>query len=143
MSPFPATPDHARSASEQTRWFVEEVQPHESKLRARFPSLTDVDDLVQEAYARLVRACAKGKVANPKPYLFATARNAALDRFRHDHVISFERVEKIDRRSVLEEPPNAAETLNHTQDLESRFGIKAERSGNETRLRLADGEKSP
>ncbi|MGH7960177.1 MAG: RNA polymerase sigma factor [Opitutaceae bacterium] len=98
------------------------MQPHESKLRgwlrARFPSLTDVDDLVQEAYARLVRARATGRVANPKSYLFAIARNAALDRFRHDHVISFERVEEIDRRSVLEETPNATEARNHTQDLE-------------------------
>lgn len=115
-------PNPAPSASEQTRWFLEEVQPHESKLRgwlhARFPSLPDVDDLVQEAYARLVRAHARGDVANPKSYLFATARNAALDIFRRNKVISFERVEEIDDRSVLEQSPDVAETLSRTQDLE-------------------------
>ena len=56
------------SRSEQADWFAAEVQPHESSLRAwlrgRFPTLTDVDDLVQEAYARLLRAQASGKVRN-------------------------------------------------------------------------------
>lgn len=39
-----------------TRWFIDEVQPHEPALRAylrgRFPSLHDVDDPVREAHAR-------------------------------------------------------------------------------------------
>jgi len=43
-----------------SRWFVDEVQPHEPELRAylrtSFPSLADIDDLVQETYARLVQA---------------------------------------------------------------------------------------
>ena len=72
------------------QWFAAEVQPHERKLRGwlrgRFPSLRDLDDLVQEAYARLFRARAAGKVVNPKTYLFATARNAALDFFRRRQV---------------------------------------------------------
>jgi len=36
------------------------VQPHETALRAflvaRFPALTDVDDLVQETFSRVLRA---------------------------------------------------------------------------------------
>jgi len=46
--------------SEQARWFVDEVLPHEKELRAwlraRFPGAGDVDDLVQEAFARLLKA---------------------------------------------------------------------------------------
>ena len=70
--------------TEQTRWFIEEVQPHEPALRAYlhgcFPTLPDTDDLVQDAYARLLRAHDAGKVSHPKAYLFATARNAAACR---------------------------------------------------------------
>src|SRR3954470_13868141 len=76
---------------ELARWFSEEIQPHESALRAflraRFPSLVDIDDMVQESYARLLRMRAKGEIDNPKSYLFATARNAALDFFRHRSVV--------------------------------------------------------
>ena len=66
--------------SEQARWFSEEVQPHESSLRSYlrnvFPSLTDIDDLVQESYARLIRAKDAGRISYAKAFLFATARNA-------------------------------------------------------------------
>jgi RNA polymerase sigma-70 factor (ECF subfamily) len=74
------------SASCPSRWFAEEVQPHEPALRAylrvRFPALGEVDDVVQESYTRLLRAQAAGGVRYPKAFLFTTARNAALDLFR-------------------------------------------------------------
>lgn len=121
-SPVPAPePCYAMPSSEQARWFAKEVQPHEPKLRAWlhacFPMLTDIDDLVQESYVRLLRAHEGGRVGNAKTYLFATARNAALDIFRRRRVIALERVEEIERLSVLDEAPGVAETLNHDQEL--------------------------
>jgi RNA polymerase sigma-70 factor (ECF subfamily) len=105
-----------------TDWFVREVQPHEPKLRAwlqaRFPSLTDVDDLVQESYARLLRAQRTGRVGNAKTYLFATARHAALDLFRRSQIVSIGPVEGIDELSVLEEGPGIVESLSRAQELE-------------------------
>lgn len=66
---------------EQARWFTEEVQPHEPDLRAylrrQFPKLTDVDDMVQESFARLLRARETGRVDCVRAYLFTIARNAA------------------------------------------------------------------
>lgn len=104
------------------RWFTEEVQPHEPMLRAwlraRFPSLTDTDDLVQESYARLIRARANGQVRNAKNYLFKTALNAALDIVRRTKVVSFERVGEYDTLSVLEERPDASESASRTEELE-------------------------
>jgi len=115
-------PPHTVSEkAEQTRWFVEEVQPHESKLRnwlrIRFPALTDIDDLVQEAYVRLIRARETGRVGNSKTYLFATARNAALDFFRRNKVVTIKGVEDISSLAVLEDRPDAAESLSHDQEL--------------------------
>lgn len=111
----------AEPTAEHARWFAEEVRPHESMLRAwlhaRFPKLTDVDDLVQESYMRLFRARAHGKVGNPKSYLFATARNAAIDSFRRQRAILVEDIESIGVPSVLEETPGVAEILSRDQDL--------------------------
>jgi RNA polymerase sigma-70 factor (ECF subfamily) len=107
--------------AEQTRWFLEEVQPHEAALRAylrvRFPTLRDIDDLVQDTYARLIRAYGSGQVSQPKAYLFATARNAALDFFRRERIVSIESLAEIQELPVLEERPDAAEKTCHDQEL--------------------------
>lgn len=80
MSPPPTEP---LAFDDQSRWFAEEVLPHEqplrSYLRQSLPTLADVDDLVQDCFARIVRAKNTGQVRAPKPLLFAIARNAVRD----------------------------------------------------------------
>ncbi len=108
--------------AEQSRWFAEEVQPHEAALRAylrgSFPTLQDVDDLVQDAYARLLLAHDAGKVQHPKAYLFATARNAALDLFRRKKIVSIEGIAEIEHLPVLVDGPDAAEAASHEQEIQ-------------------------
>ena len=121
MTPPPS--DHTPlPASSLSRWFAEEVQPHESSLRSYlrsvFPSLPDIDDLVQESYARLIRAREAGRVSYVKAFLFTTARNAALDFFRRKRVVSIESVADFEELSVLEDRPDAAEAVNKQQELE-------------------------
>lgn len=98
------------------------MQPHESSLRSYlrsvFPSLPDIDDLVQESYARLIRAREAGRVSYVKAFLFTTARNAALDFFRRKQVVSIESVADFEELSVLEDRPDAAEAVNKQQELE-------------------------
>lgn len=109
-------------AANLSRWFADEVQPHESSLRAYlrnfFPSLPDIDDLVQESYARLIRARQSGGVGYAKAFLFTTARNAALDFFRRRKVVSIEPVADLAGLSVLEDRPDAAEAVSKQQELE-------------------------
>jgi RNA polymerase sigma factor (sigma-70 family) len=107
--------------AEESRWFREEIRPHERELRAylrgRFPSLPDVDDLVQETYARLLRAREKGQATLTRSYLFVVARNVAFDLVRRNQVIAVERLGDLAELSVVEERPDAAETLSHEQEL--------------------------
>jgi RNA polymerase sigma-70 factor (ECF subfamily) len=74
-------PDTARA-----RWFEVHVKPHEPMLRAwlrrRFPAMLDVDDIVQESYLRLLRLRPEAALRSPKAFLFAIARNLALDQLR-------------------------------------------------------------
>jgi RNA polymerase sigma-70 factor (ECF subfamily) len=108
--------------AEHSRWFAEEVQPLEPALRAylrgSFPTLQDVDDLVQDAYARLLQARRAGRVTHTKAYLFATARNAALDLFRRGQVIAFEPIAEAHVSSVLEDKPHAADALTRDQEID-------------------------
>jgi RNA polymerase sigma-70 factor (ECF subfamily) len=108
--------------SEQARWFTEEVQPHESLLRSwlrgLFPSLPDIDDLVQESYVRLIRAREAGKVGHAKAYLFTTARNAALDFFRRRKIVFIEAVGDLKDSDVLDDRPDVADALSKQQELD-------------------------
>ncbi|MBC9890496.1 MAG: hypothetical protein F7B06_11800, partial [Opitutae bacterium] len=60
--------------TEQSRWFVDAVLPHEAGLRrwvrSRFSSIHDVDDLIQETFSRIVKAHRSGPVPYPQAFLF-------------------------------------------------------------------------
>ena len=75
-------------------WFITEVQPHRPALRAwllaRFPTLSDIDDLVQESFTRVLRARESTSIRSTRALIFATARNLALDAVRRQRVVSFE-----------------------------------------------------
>ena len=118
-APSPA----ARSANEaEDRWFRDEIQAHEPELRAylrgRFPSVRDIDDLVQETYARILHAREAGKATLTRAYLFVIARNAALDQLRRRKTISVEAIAEFDRLPVVADAPDAAETTSHAQELQ-------------------------
>lgn len=97
------------------------MQPHESSLRSYlrsvFPTLPDIDDLVQESYARLLRAKESGRVSYAKAFLFTTARNAALDLFRRRKVVAIEGVADLEALPVAEDRPGVAEAMNRQQEL--------------------------
>ncbi|MCX6935819.1 MAG: sigma-70 family RNA polymerase sigma factor, partial [Verrucomicrobia bacterium] len=119
-----ATPSHRppMPPTEQARWFAEEVQPHEPALRAylqaRFPTLADHDDLVQETYTRLLRAQANGGVRYPKAFLFTAARNAAFDLFRRRGAKPTEAVTDLVELTVLEDIPGVGEQMDQSYELE-------------------------
>ncbi len=96
-----------------SRWFAEEVLPHEPALRAylhaRFPALGDFDDIVQESYTRLLKAQAAGGVHYSKAFLFTTARNAALDLFRRRRAAPAHTVAGGAELLLLDEQPGIVE----------------------------------
>jgi len=108
--------------SESSRWFDEHVRPHESMLRAwlrsRFAQEEDIEDVMQEAYVRLLRARETGRIASPKAFLFTVARNIALDRHRHRQVIGVESLAETEALAVLEEGEGIPETIARHQELE-------------------------
>lgn len=113
------------SSAEQARWFVAEVHPHESALKAwlrvRFPRLPDVEDIAQVAFLRLWRRQSQPDSAplkSPKAALFAVARNAAIDLVRHQTVARTDPVAETGLLHVLDEGPDVVETVSARQELE-------------------------
>ncbi len=104
---------------ETAEWFTQQVLPHEPALRAYLHGLAapaDLDDLVQETYARLLRARARGPVSHPRGLLFATARNAARDLFRRRAAANTFPIAEIDGSRVFDPAPGVAETVCRRQE---------------------------
>lgn len=105
------------------RWFTEHVLPHEPLLRAwlrsRFPRGVELDDLVQEAFARVLHARAAGAaMRSPKAFLFATARNLALDILRHRQVSGEDTLVSLESLDVLDGSDGIPETVDRHEKLE-------------------------
>ena len=108
---------------QSVRWFAEHVQPHEGMLRAwlqsRFPRESDVDDIVQEAYARVLQARATTAIESPKAFLFATARNLVLARLRRQQPVNGQYgLAEFDLESVLDETADVRQAVTRAQELE-------------------------
>jgi RNA polymerase sigma-70 factor (ECF subfamily) len=116
-SPGPAGP--SQGAGEETAWFAAELAPHENALRAYLHGMVrpaDVDDLVQETYARILQARARGPIASPRGLLFATARNAARDLHRRRTVANTIPIAEMDESRVFDEAPGVPETVSRRQE---------------------------
>jgi RNA polymerase sigma-70 factor (ECF subfamily) len=109
---------------DDSRWFAEQVQPHDAALRAwlraRFPALGDVDDLVQETYARILRLRARDplRAHAVKPLLFTTARNLALDELRRRRIVPMQALPD-EAEGILppDDAPGVDETVSRRQEL--------------------------
>lgn len=103
------------------RWFAEEVQPHEASLRGylrhSLTSLADVDDLVQECYARLLRERDRGAVRSNRAFLFAVARNAVRDLLRRRAVSDAVPITETASWPVLEDGPTVVEFVSRREEL--------------------------
>ncbi len=105
-------------------WFAQQILVHEVQLRGylrRFLKLaSDVSDGVQETYARLLSLpdSVLGEIRFPHAFLFAAARNVALEWMRRQRVIFCDRMAETGVATVLDERPSAYEELRAREELE-------------------------
>jgi RNA polymerase sigma factor (sigma-70 family) len=115
--------------SDHTAWFTAELVPHEPALRAYLHGLvnsSDIDDLVQETYARLLRARDRGAIESPRGLLFTTARNAARDLFRRRTAANTIPITENVVGRVFDDAPNAAEVASRRQETDLLVAAIAE-----------------
>jgi RNA polymerase sigma-70 factor (ECF subfamily) len=102
-------------------WFEREIRSHEASLRAflheRFRELPDPDDIVQEAYARVLRARSRQELTNPKSYLFTIAFNLATDVFRRQRVVREDDLANFPELPVYYQDPSECSAREHKLQL--------------------------
>jgi len=81
---------------QRAAWLARHILPHEPALRAwlmrRQVAGLDVDDIVQETYARLSMTEKVDHIREPRVYMFQTARSVIVTYIRHSRVISIQSV---------------------------------------------------
>ena len=86
-------------------------------LVRNFGQRLDVDDIVQEAFLRVLRAHGAGELQAPKAFLFATARNLALDHLRRHHVSRTDSLVDADFSYVLDDHESIPGNVARNQEL--------------------------
>ena len=109
-------------STEEAHWFAEHLLVHEPLLRAwlqsRFGSHVSVNDIIQEAYLRVLQNRRTDPINAPKAFLFATAHNLALNAARHARVRGEHMAEPLDESDLLDENSNVRETVARYEELE-------------------------
>jgi RNA polymerase sigma-70 factor (ECF subfamily) len=108
--------------TDQARWFADEVYAHDGPLRAhlrgRYPSVRDVDDIVQESYLRTWKARLAHPISSTKSFLFQIARNLAIDVVRKKLSGPTDSLVDLDGLPVLEESADAAAALTRQERID-------------------------
>jgi RNA polymerase sigma-70 factor (ECF subfamily) len=98
------------------------VHPHgpqlKAYLRGKFPSVRDVDDVVQESYLRVWKRQAVQPIQSAKSFLFMVAQRIAVDLLRRNRSSPIDPLGSFAASSVLDEAPNAAEALSSREKLD-------------------------
>jgi len=102
-------------------WFAREILVHEGALmrylRRSWLRGEEVHDLRQEIYVRVYEAAARSRPAQPKSFMFTTARHLMTDRLRHERVVSIEAVGDIDALNVSVDEVTPDRRLDAHQEL--------------------------
>ena len=89
---------------QRTQWLANNVLPHEPLVRARLARVymadLDVDDVVQEMYARILSAPALEMVRYPRQYAIQTAKGIIIDHLRRSRVVSIISGESLEQLDV-------------------------------------------
>jgi len=76
---------------ERGRWLARNVLPHEALIRARLSDVrlpgVDIEDIIQETYARILAVPSLETIRYPRQYAIQTAKSIVIDHMRHSRVI--------------------------------------------------------
>lgn len=105
----------------RARWLASHILPHEPRVRRCLAraglSKADLDDVVQEAYARLIRLETVDHVHRPAAYFLQTARTVYLQILRQSRVVSLEAVADLDAIGKSSEEPGPDRHVEGRQEL--------------------------
>jgi RNA polymerase sigma-70 factor (ECF subfamily) len=108
-------PSNARA-----RWLAVNVVPHEKGIRAWLGRRThdlEIDDIIQEMYARLASVEDVESVRNPRQYAAQTAISIALNLARHARVVPMIPMAEFEDQGFVSPEPSPERAVNSIEEL--------------------------
>jgi RNA polymerase sigma-70 factor (ECF subfamily) len=103
------------------QWFATHLLPLEGKLRALLRPLADsdadIDDLLQETYAKVVSMPDYQSIEHPRAFILTVARNLAVERLRRKRIVSIEAMADLEALHVFQAEPSPEEIVGARQEL--------------------------
>jgi RNA polymerase sigma-70 factor (ECF subfamily) len=97
--------------SEVVDWVSAHFLPFEAELRTMLRRVcagpSDIDDAIQETYAKVLSLDSVAHVREPRAFLVRTAKNIVTDRLRRDAVVRIEAMANLEELAMDETAPSA------------------------------------
>jgi RNA polymerase sigma factor (sigma-70 family) len=101
-------------------WFIREIVPLEANLmhylQHNWRNASDLPDLRQEVYARVLQAARERIPENPEHFLFVCARNLLIDLVRREQVVPMETFADIDVLGIASDAPEPDREVMERED---------------------------
>ena len=106
---------------ERGRWLARNVLPHEALIRAKLRNLhlydLDVEDVIQEMYAKFLTLETLQTIRYPKQYALLTARAIVIDHIRHSRVVSITSCGDLELLEIPEPDANSEQRMEFKQEI--------------------------
>jgi RNA polymerase sigma factor (sigma-70 family) len=107
-------------------WLIEAVLPHASRYRKaarRLIGPDEADDLVQEAYARLLASPNWRDIREPSAFMLTIIKNLAFEKIKRRSIVKFDQLAPFDDDSLTDPTPDALATLEARAELSRLFEL--------------------
>lgn len=116
---------------ERRAWLMRHILPHEPDLRRQLrrwglPANLDVDDVVQEAYAKLSSLETVSGIINPRNYLYQVAKSLINEHVRRSKIVSIHLKSDLEDLAGHGDLPGPDIEMSDRQQLQSLFRSIAE-----------------
>ena len=106
---------------ERGRWLARHVLPHEALIRSKLKDMClydlDIEDVIQETYAKFLTLPSLEAIRYPKQYALLTARGIVIDHLRHSRVVSITTTGNLELLDVAEPHANGEERIEFQQEI--------------------------
>ena len=118
------------SIRERAHWLARNILPHEPLIRARLKKVyvadLDIDDVIQEMYARILSVPSMDSIRYPRQYAIQTARSIIIDHLRRSQVISIESCGSLEQLDVALSETSTEERLEFRDEIQEVANVLAE-----------------
>jgi len=115
---------------ERAHWLARNVLPHESLIRARLRKVyvagLDIDDVIQEMYARILSVPNMDSIRYPKQYAIQTAKAIIIDHLRRSQVIAIDSCGSLDQLDAALPETSVEERLEFRDEIQEVANVLAQ-----------------